>query len=66
VQVTPKQFNAALDSVGLSQVAAAKMFNANDRTVRRWALGERGIPPTVCILLRLLLSHKITLSDLSK
>lgn len=62
--VTAKQFRNALDRLKLSQLAAAKLFHANARTVRRWALGERAIPKSVAILLRLQLAGKITQDDI--
>lgn len=62
--MTAKQFRDALDRLGLSQLGAARLFNANDRTARRWALGERSVPEGVSILLRLLLAGKITPDDI--
>ena len=61
--MTPKQFQAAIDRLGLSQVRAAKLFGADPRTARRWALGERDVPECVAIVLRLLLAGKITVDD---
>ena len=62
--MTANQFRTALDRLHLSQLEAARLFKSNDRTVRRWAIGERGVPPTVAILLKLMLSGKITADDL--
>lgn len=62
--MTKNQFRAALDKLELSQLAAAKLLDADARTVRRWALGERGIPPSVAILLRLMLAGKVTAEDI--
>lgn len=61
--MTPNQFRQALDRLELSQLGAAKLFGADDRTVRRWALGERSVPRAIVILLRLLLAKKITVED---
>lgn len=61
--MTAKQFQAAIDRLGLSQVKAARLVGADPRTGRRWALGERTVPECVAILLRLLLAGKITLAD---
>ena len=61
--MTPTQFRAALDRLSLSQGQAAKLLGADPRTTRRWALGERSIPPTVAILLRLLVKGKVTAAD---
>lgn len=62
--MTAKQFQAAIDRLGLSQVGAARLFGADPRTARRWALGERSIPEPVAILLRLMLSGKLTTDDI--
>lgn len=62
--MTPKQFRAALRSLGLSQAAAAALVGADPRTARRWALDEVAIPECVAILLRLLVAGKITVADI--
>lgn len=62
--MTPNQFRNALDRLGLSQLGAARLFDADGRTARRWALGERSVPPGVAILLRLLMAGKITADDI--
>jgi transcriptional regulator with XRE-family HTH domain len=62
--MTPKQFRSALDRLGLSQLGAARLFGADGRTARRWALGERAVPETVAILLRLLMTDRITADDI--
>jgi hypothetical protein len=63
--VTTAEFRAALDRLGISQVAAAKLFGAHARTARRWALGEAPVPTTVAMLLRLLLRGKIKVQDIA-
>lgn len=62
--MTANQFRAALGRLELSQLGVARLFGADGRTARRWALGERSIPPTVEILLRLLVAGKITAEDI--
>jgi hypothetical protein len=61
--VTAKQFQAAIDRLGLSQVGAAKLLGSDPRTARRWALGERSVPEPVAIILRLMLAGKIATAD---
>jgi len=61
--MTPNQYRAALRRLCLTQIGAAKLFGANERTSRYWANGERGIPPCVGIVLRLLVAGKITIAD---
>jgi DNA-binding transcriptional regulator YiaG len=52
--MTADEFRAALDGLGLSQVAAAQALEVDARTVRRWALGEREVPGPVRVALRLM------------
>ena len=63
--MTAKQFQAAIDRLGLPQVGAAKLVGADPRTARRWALGERSVPEPVAIILRLMLAGKITAGDVT-
>lgn len=62
--MTAKQFQAAIDRLGLSQVGAARLLGADPRTARRWSLGERSVPEPVAIILRLMLAGKITADDI--
>ena len=62
--MTPTQFRAALDRLGLTQVGAARLLGVDARTVRRWALGERPVHPTVVVLLRAMLGGKLRAADL--
>lgn len=64
--MTAAQFRTTLDRIGLSQVAASKLLQVNDRTVRTWALDQSPIPHAVAILLRLLASGAISLDDVEK
>lgn len=60
-QMTTEEYRASLDKLGMSQVAAARLFNVSDRTSRRWALSEGNIPMAVALMLRLMVKKKITL-----
>lgn len=62
--MTANQFRSALSRLKLSQRRAARLFHADERTARRWALGERAIPSSIAILLRLLLTGKIAVHDI--
>lgn len=55
--MTPEQFRFALIRLDLSQVGAASLFAVDERTARRWASGERPVPVSVSIALRLMLKH---------
>jgi DNA-binding transcriptional regulator YiaG len=52
--MTATEFDAVIDRLGLSQVAAARLLGFNERTVRRWALGETPIPDVAARFLRYL------------
>jgi hypothetical protein len=64
--MTAKQFQNAIDRLGLSQVGAARLVGADPRTARRWALGERSVPEAVAIILRLMLAGKISADDIRR
>ena len=44
-------FRATIARLGLSQSGAGRVLGVDERTARRWALGERGVPETVARLL---------------
>lgn len=62
--MTQTQFRAVLDRLGLTQVAAARLFAGDERTFRRYALGEARVPITLTILLRLLETGRIDTDDI--
>lgn len=45
--MTPADLRSALDRLGLSQQAAARLWGVNPRTVRRWLAGDQDIPEWV-------------------
>lgn len=63
MKMTAKQYQAAIDRLGLSQVAAAELLGLDPRTSRRYALGEIAVPAPTAKLLRLLLAGKISAED---
>jgi transcriptional regulator with XRE-family HTH domain len=54
--VTADEYRATIDQLGMTQGAAAKLLGVDDRTSRRWACGEREIPPPVQRFLRYLIA----------
>lgn len=56
--MTPEEYRAALDALDLTQAQAAKLMGVDDRTSRRWALGERAIPGSVSLALELMLGQQ--------
>jgi DNA-binding transcriptional regulator YiaG len=49
--MTPTEFRAALDRLGLTQMGAGRVLGVDGRTVRRWASGESDVPEPVRRLL---------------
>ena len=58
--MNPQQYRAAIETLGLSQVAAAKLLGVDERTSRRWACGERDVPPPAVRFLRYLIATRKT------
>jgi hypothetical protein len=56
--MTKHGYRTAIKSLGLSQVAAAKVLGIADRTSRSYALGERPVPEPVALALRLLIEKQ--------
>lgn len=54
--MTADEYRDAIERLGLSQVAAARLLGVDDRTSRRWAIGERDIPPPAERFLRYLIA----------
>lgn len=54
--MTSDEYRDALEALGLTQGAGAKLLGVDDRTSRRWACGERDIPPPAERFLRYLIA----------
>jgi len=61
--VTPRQYADAIDRLGLSQRAAGRFLGVDERTSRRWVLGESAIPESAAKLLRLMIRLNIKPED---
>jgi len=64
--MSPEQFRAALDALGLKQTGAHgadRFFGVNETTIRRWARGaqtEAGeVPDSVAMLLTIMIAKRI-------
>lgn len=57
--MTTPEYREALAALDLSQVGAAKLLGVDERTSRRWATGERDVPPPAERFLRFLIAAKI-------
>lgn len=56
--MTADEYRTAIETLGLSQVAAARLLGVAPRTSRHWALGARAIPGPVIRFLRYLLATR--------
>ena len=54
--MTPDEYRAALEALGLTQGGGARLLGVDERTSRRWANGERDVPPPVQRFLRFLIA----------
>jgi DNA-binding transcriptional regulator YiaG len=59
-KMTPVEYREVIEGLGLSQIAASRLLGVDARTSRRWALGERDIPPPAVRFLRYLIATKKT------
>jgi hypothetical protein len=64
--MTSRQYRAAIETLGLSQIRAGKFLGVPTKTSSRWALGESRVPEAVSMLLRLMLSLKLSPEDVTK
>jgi transcriptional regulator with XRE-family HTH domain len=67
--MTPEEFKAAREKLGLTQVEFAKVFHVSPRAVGGWEQGERNgrphaIPPVVALFVRLALRHAMIRREL--
>jgi transcriptional regulator with XRE-family HTH domain len=64
--MTSAELRAILDQLQITQRATARLLGHHRRSMEKWATGDRRIPPTVAILLRLLAAARITADDIEK
>ena len=58
--MTAPEYRAALQALNMSQMDAARLFDVDPRTSRRWALGEKPVPRTAALCLRLMVSYSVS------
>lgn len=63
--MTPTQYAAAIEKLGLSQRGAAAFLGIDERQSRRWIAGEARIPEAVGKLLRLMIRLKLKADDVN-
>ena len=56
--MTSDEYREALEALGLTQGGCARLLGVDERTSRRWANGERDVPPPVQRFLRYLIATK--------
>ena len=61
--MTAGEYRKALSKLGLSQEGAARYLGIGKRTSQAYALEELPVPDGVAVILRLLVSGKVTLED---
>lgn len=61
--MTPNDYRTAIGSLGLTQAGAAQLLGVDARTSRKWANGEREVPPTAARFLRLLIAKGISAEE---
>jgi plasmid maintenance system antidote protein VapI len=49
--MTPDQLRTELTRLGLTQAGAARFLKVDERTIRRWATGDKEVPEAVALLL---------------
>lgn len=57
--MTADAYRDAINRLGLSQIESARIFRVNERTARRWALGEQPVPRAVEIALTLMVRYRV-------
>lgn len=50
--MTAQEFRAAIAALGMNQRQAAEALEVDERTARKWALGERAVPGPARVALR--------------
>jgi hypothetical protein len=61
--LTPAQFRATLDRLGISYSSCARVLNLNRRTITRYMSGELEVPMLVAWALKGLLAETQRLTD---
>jgi energy-coupling factor transporter ATP-binding protein EcfA2 len=64
-KMKPKEYNEALEKIGLNQLAAGRVFGLSPRQAQRFALGESPITRPVAKLVKLILKRKVTVEQVT-
>ncbi|PZQ10942.1 MAG: hypothetical protein DI565_18920 [Ancylobacter novellus] len=65
--MTPAEYRAALEEVGLTLSSASKFFQTDERTTRRWASDDdrKDVPRAVAMTLRLMAKYGLSPNDVT-
>lgn len=58
--MTSDEYRTAIALLGLTQTSAARLLGVDARTSRRWAAGDRNVPPPAERFLRYLIAMEET------
>lgn len=64
--MTANQYRAAIAKLEMSQRAAARLFHVDERTSRRWALGETSVPDDIAEALQSMIVGDVTKQDVEQ
>jgi DNA-binding transcriptional regulator YdaS (Cro superfamily) len=64
--MTSAELRAILDQLHITQLAAARLLGHHRRSMEHWVRGDRQIPPTLAIVLRLLVVGRIAVDDIER
>jgi hypothetical protein len=60
------EFRETLNSLGLTQAEASRLFGFEQRSSRRWVSGKRDVPYFLVIMLRMMVSGTIDADDIER
>jgi plasmid maintenance system antidote protein VapI len=63
-RLSPEQLRAALKTLDLTQAEFARLIGRTARSINRWIVGDRAIPPEAAILVGLMLTGTIDHTDI--
>lgn len=63
--MTCAQYRTVIAALGLSQTSAAKFLGVSLKQSQRWANGHTPVPEAVAKLLRLMVSHGLSVAEVS-
>jgi hypothetical protein len=62
--MTGSEYQKAIDKLGMTQIASAKLLGVNETTPRKWIAETHPIPRAVAMVLKLMLREHLTEQDM--